>query len=92
MFLMRYANYSPQEVEARGEAIYEKQIRQGVEVGNKGNFVVIDVESGDFEIDRDDLAATRRLLQKRPDAVLYGVRIGYPTAYTLGGHAACEKP
>lgn len=58
--------------------------RDKVEAGNTGKFVVIDIETGLFEMDPDDLAATQRLLAKRPDAVLYGVRIGYPTAYTLG--------
>ncbi len=87
---MPYTQYSPQEVEARGEEIYEQQIRQTVESGNKGKFVVIDIETGDYEMDQDDLQATKRALAKRSDAVLYGLRIGYPTAYTLGGHVATE--
>ena len=81
---MRYAKYAPEEVELRGEEIYERQIRQGVEAGNKGKFVVIDIETGEFEVDADDLQATKRALAKRPDAILYGLRIGYPTAYTMG--------
>ena len=85
---MPYTKYSPQEVEARGEKIYEEQIRPNVESGNKGKFVVMDIETGEYEVDKDDLAATKRALAKRSDAVLYGVRIGYPTAYTLGGHIA----
>jgi hypothetical protein len=88
---MSYANYSPEEIEARGEEIYEQQIRQRVETGNKGKFVVIDIETGEYELDEDDLQATKRALAKRPDAVLYGVRIGYPTAYNLGGHVATER-
>jgi hypothetical protein len=88
---MPYAKYSPEEVESRGEEIYDQQIRQKVEVGNKGKFVVIDIETGEYEIDEDDLQATKRALVKRPEAVLYGVRIGYPTAYNLGGHIAMEQ-
>ena len=84
---MPYARYSSQEVTSRGEAIYH-QLRGRVETGNWGKFLVVDVETGDYEIDADDLAATRRALAKRPDAVLYGVRIGHPTAYRLGGHSA----
>ena len=87
---MPYARYSPREVESLGEEMYERQIRAQVEVGNKGKFVVIDVETGEFEVDEDDLEATKRVLAKRPDAVLYGLRVGYPTAYTLGGHIAKE--
>ena len=88
---MPYAKHSPEEVESRGEEIYEQQIRQNVEAGNKGKFVVIDIASGDYEVDEDDLQATKRALAKRPDAVLYGLRIGYPTAYTLGGHITMEQ-
>lgn len=82
---MSYANYRPEEVEARGEAIYEERIRDRVEAENKGKFLVIDIETGDYEIDADDLRATMRALAKRPAAILYGLRIGYPTAYRLGG-------
>ena len=81
---MPYANYTPEEVEARGEAIYAEQIRGQVEAGNKGKFLVVDIETGGYEIDADDLSATMRALAKRPAAVLYGLRIGYPTAYRLG--------
>ena len=84
---MPYEKYSPQEVEAKGEELYERHIRARVAPGNKGKFVVIDIETGEFEVDDDDLLATKRALEKRPEAVLYGLRIGYPTAYTLGGHA-----
>ncbi|HRX78895.1 MAG TPA: hypothetical protein P5307_07520 [Pirellulaceae bacterium] len=88
---MPYVKYLPEIVESRGEEIYDRQIRQKVEAGNKGKFVVIDIETGEYELDEDDLQATKRALAKRPEAVLYGVRIGYPTAYNLGGHIAMEQ-
>lgn len=88
---MPYAKYLPEEVESRGEEIYDQQICEKVEAGNKGKFVVIDIETGEYEVDEDDLQATKRALAKRPEAVLYGVRIGYPTAYNLGGHIAMEQ-
>jgi len=87
---MPYAKYSPEEVESRGEEIYSRDVRQKVETGNQGMFVVIDIETGDYEVDEDDLQATKRALTKRSDAVLYGLRIGYPTAYTLGGHVEAD--
>ena len=85
---MPHTDYRPDEIAERGEQLYEQTIRDRVEAGNKGKFVVIDVESGDFDVDADDLTATKRMLAKHPDAVLFGVRIGYPTAYTLGAHIA----
>jgi hypothetical protein len=82
---MPYRQYTPNEVAQRGEAIYERQIRAKVESAHLGKFVVIDIETGDYEVDADDLVATQRALAKRPDAVLYGLRIGAPAAYRLGG-------
>ena len=87
---MPYANYTAEEVVTRGEALYQQQIRAIVEVENKGRFLVLDIETGEYEIAPDDLLATKRLLAKRPDAVLYGLRIGFPAAYRLGGHFALK--
>jgi len=81
---MRQTHYTPEEVAARGEALYAERIRAEVEAAHKGKFVVVDIETGDFEVDNDDLAATKRALAKRPDAVLYGLRIGSLVAYRLG--------
>ncbi len=89
---MSYAHYTAEEVAVRGEALYEQGIRAHVEAPHKGKFLVVDIETGDYEIDADDLAATKRALAKRSDAVLYGLRIGYPTAYRLGGRFAVERP
>ena len=53
--VMPYAKHSPQEVEGKGEEIDERHIRSRVEPGNRGKFVVIDVETGDYEVDEDAL-------------------------------------
>jgi hypothetical protein len=82
---MSDSEYSRAEVAARGEAIYEQKIRPQVESAAQGKYVVLDIETGQYEVDQDDLAATKRMLAKSPDAVLYGLRVGYPAAYRLGG-------
>lgn len=78
------AKYSREEVATRGEAIYERDIRPNVESETKGKYLVLDIETGEYEIDQDDLVATKRVLARCPNAVLYGLRIGYPAAYRLG--------
>ena len=77
--------YRPGEVTALGEAIYREQVRSLVEPIERGTFVVIDVETGDYEVDPKDAAATRRLLKRRPTAVTYGVRVGHRAAYSHAG-------
>ena len=83
--MMPLSQYTPDEIVQRGEEIYEREIRPRIEEGNKGKFLVIDVETGAYEMDEDDLVASDRLLARHPSAELYGVRIGSPTAYHLGG-------
>ena len=79
-------NYQPGEIAARAETIYRDQIRPLIETVRKGSFVVIDVDTGDYEIGAGDATATRRLLDRRPNAVTYGIRVGHRAAYShVGG-------
>ena len=71
----------PADLSARGTAIYERTIRSLVEPGQHGKFVVMDVYTGDYEIGERDADATRRLLDRRPNAMTWAVRVGYPTPY-----------
>jgi hypothetical protein len=82
---MPHAQLTAEEIGRRGQEIYDRQIRSQVETGNRGKFLVLDVETGAYEMDADDLTASKRLLARLPEALLYGMRIGYPTAYRLGG-------
>jgi hypothetical protein len=79
------------EIVRRGEEIYEREIRANVEPTNKGKFLVLDIETGAYEIDEDDLKASKRLLARHPNAETYGLRIGYPTAYRIGGHRLAKQ-
>lgn len=68
--------YSKEEFARRGDAIYEREIRPLVEAGNEGKFVAIDIETGAYEIDTDELAAADYLLARIPDAQVWLRRIG----------------
>jgi hypothetical protein len=89
---MPYPGYTPEEVARRGEELYNQQIRPSVEAQHEGKFLVLDIKTGAYEIDADDLVATKRALAKDPNAVLYGVRIGSPTAYRIGGRFTVQQP
>jgi hypothetical protein len=73
-----------EEVVSLGKRIYNERLRAEVERDHLGKFIVVDVFSGDFEIGSDDLDASLRMLDRRPDALLYGVRIGDEVAYRFG--------
>ena len=56
----------PVEIEVSGETIYREKIKALVEPAENGKFVVIDVESGDYEIDEDALTASTRPARATP--------------------------
>ena len=78
-------HYKPGGIADRGEAIFRDRILPHVGPLEKGIFVVIDVETGDYEIARADVVATKRLLDRKPNAVTYGVRVGHRAAYSHTG-------
>ena len=80
---MASRTYTPEDIESMGTAIYEEKIRSLVGPGDKGKFVVIDVYSGDYEIDERSGAAIGRLLKRRPGAHVCTVRVGYPVPYSV---------
>ncbi len=82
---MSHPRYTSSEIVQRGQALYDQQIRAKVDPSAKGKFLVLNIETGEYEIDADELAALRRAKVKNPDAPLYILRVGYATAYRLGG-------
>jgi hypothetical protein len=80
---MLKATHSGEEVARRGEEIYERDIRSKVESEHRGKFLVIDIESGDYEIDRNAFEATHRVIARHPDGERYLLRIGSPAAYHI---------
>ncbi len=87
---MPHTQYSLEEVARLGTDIYRHNIRDKVMPEQKGRFMVLDVDSGDYEIDDDDLTAEEALRARRPEGAFFGLRIGYTSAYTLAGRMVEE--
>jgi hypothetical protein len=78
--------YGKEEFARRGDAIYENELRSLLEPGNAAKFVAIDIESGTYEVDSDELAASDRLLSRCPNAQIWLRRIGSRYARHFGSH------
>jgi hypothetical protein len=89
---MSQSSFTADEITRRGQEIYDRQIRDQVEPQHIGKFLVVDIDSGDYEIDTDSLAASDRILARCPNGTLYYVRIGYPAAHRLGGRFTVSRP
>jgi hypothetical protein len=76
----------PKEVLAkRGEAIFEKDVKPHLKGRDPLDFVVIDIETGDYEVDADNLTACLRLRERIPDAQIWARRVGSPYIRRFGG-------
>ena len=76
--------YSKEEFVQRGTELYETQIRPQVETAHHGQIIAIDIETGAFEIAKNTMLASDRLLEKYPDAQIWCIRIGYPAVHRFG--------
>ena len=77
VMLVRQPRYAPEVAARLGDEIYERSIRHEVEAGHRGEYVAIDIESGEWEMDQDEDVSSERLLARIPDAQTYVTRIGY---------------
>lgn len=76
--------YSAEETARRGDGIYERDILSHLGLEDEGKFVVIDVEAGAYAIDRDEVAASDRLLARHPDAQVWLRRVGSRYTHRFG--------
>lgn len=77
---------SREEVARRAQDLYDRTIRAQVEEPvNIGKMVIIDIGTGDFGVDDLGFDSANVLRQKNPNARLFGIRIGYDVAASLGG-------
>lgn len=83
--------YSKEEFARRGDEIYERAIRSHLKPEDKGKFVLIDIETGAYEIDDDEIAASDRLLARYPQAQVWMVRAGYRYVRRLPRHKSVQK-
>lgn len=76
--------FSKEEFAERGDAIYENDVRPHLSAGDDGKFAAIDIESGAYEIDTDELEACDRLRARVPHAQIWMVRIGSRYVHRFG--------
>lgn len=67
------------ELARQGKDYYRHTLRAKLEPEHNGEYLVLDVETGEYELDGDELAALRRARAKKPRTVFYILRVGYPT-------------
>ena len=78
--------YSKEEFARRGDAIVESRVRPHLTAADEDKFVAIDVETGEFELDKNEMKAADRLRQRVPDAQIWLVHVTLGYLHRFGGH------
>lgn len=81
----RKPRYSPEEFGRRGNEIFERKIAPLVNGEDPYKFIGIDIETEDFEVDENSMAATDRLVARNPDAQIFMRRVGFEYTTWFGG-------
>jgi hypothetical protein len=77
---------SSEEVAKLAHQLYENKIRREVETElNIGKMVIIDIETGEYEVDEAGIKAAHNLYAKNPYTRLFGICISYNVAASFSG-------
>ena len=73
-----------EEIGRLAKEIYGRDIHPRFKDDYDGKVVSIDVDSGDYALGDTISEAARRLRKRRPDAVIWSMRVGYRTMAGIG--------
>ena len=78
--------YSKSEFARRGDALVEDKVRPHLTAADEDKFVAIDIESGEYELDKNEMKAADRLRRKVPDPQIWLVHVTAGYLHRFGGH------
>jgi hypothetical protein len=81
---VRQPRHTKEEAARLGNEIYDRDIRAKVEADHKGEYVAIDIETGAWDMDVDEIVAGDRLRIHVPDAQTWMTRVGYGYIRRIG--------
>ena len=65
--------YSKEEFARRGDALVESKVRPNLTSADADKFVAIDIETGEYELDKNEMKAADRLRKRVPAIRFHGI-------------------
>src|SRR5207247_10065304 len=78
--------YSKEEFARRGDAVVESKVRPHLTAADGDKFVAIDIETGEYELDKNEIKAADRLWKRVPDPQIWLVHVTLGYTHRFGGH------
>jgi hypothetical protein len=79
---VRAFSFDKEEFTAKAKRAYER-VREELELTHRGDFIVIEPDSGDYFLGKTMDEAEEKARAKYPDKLFYFARVGYPAARIL---------
>ncbi|HQU41602.1 MAG: hypothetical protein B7Z73_00525 [Planctomycetia bacterium 21-64-5] len=84
--------YSKEEFARRGDALVESKVRPRLTEADEDKFVAIDIETGEYEIDKNEMKAVHRLRKRVPDPQIWLVHATLGYVHRFGSHGLRGQP
>ena len=78
--------YDKEEFARRGDALVEAKVRPHLTAADKDKFVALDIETGEYELDKNEMKAVERLRKRVPDPQIWLVHVTLGYLHRFGGH------
>ena len=67
----------------RGREVYDRLVHPHMRPEDDGKFVAVDMLTGEYELDADEIPAVRRLRARAPGAEVVLLCVGQPGTYRI---------
>lgn len=84
--------YSKAEFARRGDALVASKVRPHLTAADEDKFVAIDIESGEYELDTNEMKAADRLRKRIADPQIWLVHVSLGYLHRFGGHGVRGQP
>jgi len=84
--------YSKEEFARRGDALVETKVRPHLTAADEDKYVAIDIETGEYELDKNEMTAAERLRKRVPDPQIWLVHVTLGYLHRFGGHGLRGQP
>ena len=78
--------YAKEEFARRGDALVETKVRPHLTAADKDKFVALYIETGEYELDKNEMKAVERLRKRVPDPQIWLVHVTLGYLHRFGGH------
>lgn len=80
--------FSKEEFARRGDALVESKVRPRLTADDNDKFVAVDIETGEYEVDKNEMKAVDRLRQRVADPQIWLVHATLGYLHSFGSHGS----